>query len=93
MGMGPIACYGARVYFPKCGMFYVISGSPNFLEGGLPVARVGDLVNAPGFSIIVQGSSTLVDGGQPVARIGDKAISTSCGSGFIVSGSTSFMES
>jgi uncharacterized Zn-binding protein involved in type VI secretion len=93
MGAGPIARIGDKVYFPKCGVYTIISGSSNFMENWSPVAHVGDAINVPGLGIIIQGSSTLIDGGRNVARIGDKAFSKKCGTGFIISGSPSFLES
>ena len=50
-------------------------GAPNVLVGGLPAARVGDMLvctGAPGvFDSIVKGSATVMIGGVPAARMGD----------------------
>lgn len=47
-------------------------GCPTVLIGGLPAARVGDLLTCTGppDSIIV-GSATVLIGGMPAARLGD----------------------
>jgi uncharacterized Zn-binding protein involved in type VI secretion len=51
-------------------------GAPNVLIGGLPAARVGDLLictGAPGiFDSIAMGSVTVTIGGVPAARMGDQ---------------------
>lgn len=45
---------------------------PNVLIGGLPAARVGDMLVCMGPpDSIVQGSSTVMIGGMPAARMGD----------------------
>jgi len=47
-------------------------GCPTVLIGGLPAARVGDLVTCVGPpDAIVLGSFTVLIGGQPAARMGD----------------------
>lgn len=47
-------------------------GCPTVLIGGMPAARVGDLLTCTGppDSIIV-GSATVLIGGMPAARLGD----------------------
>jgi uncharacterized Zn-binding protein involved in type VI secretion len=47
-------------------------GTPTVLIGGLPAARVGDLLACHGaHDTIVQGSSTVTITGIPAARMGD----------------------
>jgi uncharacterized Zn-binding protein involved in type VI secretion len=47
-------------------------GAPTVLIGGLPAARVGDLLTCVGpTDTIVQGSATVMIGGVPAARMGD----------------------
>lgn len=46
---------------------------PNVLIGGLPAARVGDMLACVGPpDSIVKGSSTVMIGGKPAARLGDQ---------------------
>jgi uncharacterized Zn-binding protein involved in type VI secretion len=48
-------------------------GAPNVLIGGLPAARVGDMLMCVGPpDAIVKGSATVKIGGMPAARMGDK---------------------
>jgi uncharacterized Zn-binding protein involved in type VI secretion len=53
----------------------VISGSPDVLIGGLPAAKMGDLVqgNCGHFGTIISGASDTFSNGIPVARMGDIA--------------------
>jgi uncharacterized Zn-binding protein involved in type VI secretion len=47
-------------------------GCPTVLIGGLPAARVGDmLVCAGGPDVVALGSFTVLIGGMPAARMGD----------------------
>jgi uncharacterized Zn-binding protein involved in type VI secretion len=47
-------------------------GCPTVLIGGMPAARVGDMLTCTGPpDVIVQGSSTVMIGGMPAARMGD----------------------
>jgi uncharacterized Zn-binding protein involved in type VI secretion len=47
-------------------------GCPTVLIGGLPAARVGDMVTCTGPpDSIVKGSATVLIGGMPAARMGD----------------------
>jgi len=47
-------------------------GCPNVLIGGMPAARVGDMVTCCGPpDTIVKGSMTVMIGGMPAARLGD----------------------
>lgn len=50
----------------------VMMGAPTVLIGGMPAARVGDMVVCVGPpDVIVLGSFTVLIGGQPAARMGD----------------------
>ena len=47
-------------------------GEPTVLIGGMPAARVGDMVTCVGPpDTIVMGSTTVMIGGMPAARMGD----------------------
>lgn len=47
-------------------------GDPTVLIGGLPAARVGDMLTCTGPpDSIVAGSATVLIGGMPAARMGD----------------------
>ena len=47
-------------------------GCPTVMIGGLPAARVGDLLTCVGSpDSIVMGSATVMIGGMPAARMGD----------------------
>jgi uncharacterized Zn-binding protein involved in type VI secretion len=64
----------------------VLTASPLSDSGGIPIARVGDMVACPlpGHtpSVIISGDPTMIVDGKPVARNGDK---TSCGASLIAS--------
>jgi uncharacterized Zn-binding protein involved in type VI secretion len=46
---------------------------PTVLTGGIPQARVGDMLTcAGGPDVIAMGSTTVLVGGQPAARLGDE---------------------
>lgn len=64
----------------------VMSASPLSISGGLPIARVGDLVACPlpGHTpgVIASGDPSMIVDGKPVARHGDL---TSCGATLIAS--------
>ncbi len=68
---------------PHVGGPVVAPGAPTVLIGGLPAARVTDMLTCTGPpDLIVKGSATVLIGGLPAARLGD---STSHG-GVITSG-------
>jgi uncharacterized Zn-binding protein involved in type VI secretion len=47
-------------------------GAPTVLIGGMPAAKVGDMLTCSGPpDSIVAGSSTVTIGGMPAARVGD----------------------
>ena len=57
---------------PHVGGPIVGPGQPNVLIGGLPAARVGDMLVCVGPpDSIVKGSSSVMIGGVPAARMGD----------------------
>jgi uncharacterized Zn-binding protein involved in type VI secretion len=63
-------------------------GCPTVLIGGMPAARVGDMLTCTGPpDVIVMGSATVLIGSMPAARLGD---STAHG-GVIVMGSPQVM--
>jgi uncharacterized Zn-binding protein involved in type VI secretion len=50
----------------------VILGCPTVIIGGMPAARVGDMLVCVGPpDVIVMGSTTVLIGGMPAARMGD----------------------
>ena len=62
-GMPPIPHVGGPVIGP---------GEPTVLIGGLPAARLGDMLVCVGPpDSIVTGSATVMIGGKPAARMGD----------------------
>ena len=63
-------------------------GEPTVLIGGLPAARVGDMLVCVGPpDSIVKGSATVMIGGMPAARMGD----TTAHGGVIVQGNPTVM--
>lgn len=63
MSTGPVPHVGGPVLPP---------GSPTVLIGGMPAARVGDMLVCVGPpDTIVAGSATVMIGGMPAARMGD----------------------
>jgi uncharacterized Zn-binding protein involved in type VI secretion len=51
----------------------VMTGSPNMIVDGKPVARLGDKVSCPihGDTVVNSGSPTYITDGKPTARDGD----------------------
>ncbi|WP_323789886.1 PAAR domain-containing protein [Psychroserpens sp.] len=63
----------AVVPIPHVGGPIVGPGEPTVLIGGLPAARVGDMLVCVGPpDSIVMGSATVLVGGCPAARMGDE---------------------
>jgi len=63
MFTGPVPHVGGPI-IPPC--------EPTVLTGGLPQARVGDMLTCAGPpDVIAMGSSTVLVGGMPAARMGD----------------------
>lgn len=64
MSTGPVPHVGGPITAP---------GAPTVLIGGLPAARVGDMVTCTGppDTILPPGSPKVLIGGQPAARMGD----------------------
>lgn len=60
---GPVPHVGGPVLPPGC---------PTVLIGGMPAARVGDMLTCTGPpDSIIKGSATVMIGGAPAARMGD----------------------
>lgn len=65
-------CPMVTVLVPHVGGPILAPGAPTVLIGGLPAARVGDMVTCVGPpDVIALGSFTVLIGGQPAARMGD----------------------
>jgi uncharacterized Zn-binding protein involved in type VI secretion len=65
-------CPMINVLVPHVGGPILPPGMPTVLIGGLPAARVSDLLFCVGPpDIIVMGSATVFIGGMPAARMGD----------------------
>ena len=63
LSTGPVPHVGGPVLPPGC---------PTVMIGGMPAARVGDMLTCTGPpDSIVAGSSTVMIGGVPAARMGD----------------------
>jgi len=62
----------APIPIPHVGGPITGPGQPNVLIGGLPAARVGEMLICVGPpDAIVSGSATVMIGGRPAARLGD----------------------
>jgi uncharacterized Zn-binding protein involved in type VI secretion len=60
------------VVVPHVGGPIIGPGAPTVLIGGMPAARIGDMLTCVGPpDVIVTGSSHVLIGGSPAARIGD----------------------
>lgn len=60
------------VPIPHVGGPVIGPGEPTVLIGGLPAARIGDMLLCVGPpDSIIQGSATVIIGGMPAARLGD----------------------
>ncbi|HWB07621.1 MAG TPA: PAAR domain-containing protein [Pirellulales bacterium] len=65
-------CPMVTVLVPHVGGPIAGPGAPTVLIGGLPAARVGDMLVCVGPpDVIALGSFTVLIGGQPAARMGD----------------------
>ena len=68
---------------PHVGGTVMPPGCPTVLIGGMPAARVGDMLVCTGPpDTIIKGSATVMIGGMPAARMGD----TTAHGGTIVAG-------
>jgi uncharacterized Zn-binding protein involved in type VI secretion len=68
----PHLCPMVTVLVPHVGGPILPPGCPKVLIGGLPAARVGDMLTCVGPpDVIVIGSFKVLIGGQPAARMGD----------------------
>jgi uncharacterized Zn-binding protein involved in type VI secretion len=66
-------CPMVTVLVPHVGGPILPPGEPTVLIGGLPAARVGDMLTCVGPpDTIAAGSSTVLIGGMPAARMGDQ---------------------
>ncbi|HEX7361169.1 MAG TPA: PAAR domain-containing protein [Bryobacteraceae bacterium] len=66
MATGPVPHVGGPILPPCC---------PTVLIGGLPAARVTDLLTCVGPpDTIIKGSMTVMIGGLPAARLGDQTV-------------------
>ena len=67
----------------------IITGSPTWMDGGLPVARVGDIHRCPihGDTPIMTGSYSDLEEGQAIAHVGSKV---GCGA-IIITGNPTFL--
>jgi len=65
-------CPMVDVLKPHVGGPVLPPGCPTVLIGGLPAARVGDMLTCVGPpDVIALGSFTVIIGGEPAARMGD----------------------
>ena len=65
-------CPMVDVLKPHVGGPVLPPGCPTVIIGGLPAARVGDMLTCVGPpDVIALGSFTVMIGGQPAARLGD----------------------
>jgi uncharacterized Zn-binding protein involved in type VI secretion len=65
-------CPMVTVLVPHVGGPIIGPGAPTVLIGGLPAARVSDMVTCVGPpDVIVMGAFTVLIGGMPAARLGD----------------------
>lgn len=66
------ACPMVTGTVPHVGGPVLPPGEPTVLIGGMPAARVGDMLTCTGPpDTIAMGSSTVLIGGMPAARMGD----------------------
>lgn len=57
---------------PHVGGPVLPAGCPTVMIGGMPAARVGDMLSCTGPpDTILKGSATVIIGGMPAARLGD----------------------
>ena len=80
----PGICGCSAPPFPASGL--IISGTPNFIEAGLPIAMNTGMVLFPcGTSTIIATGFNWIDVGLALARTGDQAVG--CGTGTIIGSS------
>ena len=76
-------CPMVDVLVPHVGGPVVGPGAPTVLIGGMPAARIGDMLTCVGPpDVIVTGSANVLIAGSPAARLGDVTVH----GGVIVSG-------
>ena len=77
-------CVCAYPPYPATGS--VVTGSPNFLEAGIPIAIMNSMVTFPcGTSLIIATDFNWIDIGLPLARTGDQVVG--CGMGTVIGSS------
>jgi uncharacterized Zn-binding protein involved in type VI secretion len=65
-------CPMVTALVPHVGGPIMPPGEPTVLIGGMPAARLGDMVTCTGPpDTIIKGSATVLIGGKPAARLGD----------------------
>lgn len=92
MGAGPICCIGDWVFFPKKGVYPIVSGNCSWLTTYRPNSCVGDIVACPGGGVMITGACGCLISGRPQCRIGDLAYSPKCGIGIAVTGNCSHIQ-
>ena len=69
----PVICPAVTALVPHVGG-PIAAGAPTVLIGGMPAARVGDVVTCVGPpGVVAKGSATVMIAGPPAARMGDVA--------------------
>lgn len=92
MFLGPVARVGDLVFFPKCGVYPIITGGPLWWDSYRPLAHVFDFIPCPKGALIITGSITFIDTFRPVARLGDFAYGPKCKFGIIFTGALQFLQ-
>lgn len=80
---------GDMVVTTWCGVVPIISGTPMFLEGGLPIATIGSAVACGG--VIISGTPTHLNV-LPVSRMGDVVACPGCGAAIVISGTPTYLQ-
>ena len=87
MSLVPKSQIGHLVYFPKCGVYPLITGTSLWLNSYSPQCCIGDLVACPGPGVVITGDPLCRSSFRPTSGIGDICVSPVCGTGVIISGS------
>jgi len=87
MGITPKSQVGHVVFFPKCGVYPIVSGGNMCLNMLMPQSRIGDKVSCPGGAVLITGDALCTDNLIPTCGIGDIAIGPKCKVGVVCSGS------
>jgi len=83
----PKSQIGDSVFFPKCGVYPLISGNPLWVNSFRPQCCIGDKVACPGGATVITGDSFCTISGIPTSGIGDKCFGKKCKIGIIITGS------